>query len=195
MIIILLDGNPGIPFSNNVLNTAQLLGKATVANYEIGSSLRARIHWDQTSGCGGFLSHRATPSHHPFIDGIFHEIVTIQRAIGVSLGLRNLHMRNLKFEEMGIYGESPGINHPAISSYWVAWFMDIYGQPHAVTSRPMSEHAENGGFQKLSPKWPASHCSGRWLSKYSSRHKSQLILLVSISISHDLFPFKANSCG
>ena len=23
---------------------------------------------------GGFLSHRATPSSHPFIDGIFHEI-------------------------------------------------------------------------------------------------------------------------
>ena len=24
--------------------------------------------------CGGFLSHRGTPSHHPFLDGIFHEI-------------------------------------------------------------------------------------------------------------------------
>ena len=26
---------------------------------------------------GGFLSHRGTPSHHPFIDGIFHEKPTI----------------------------------------------------------------------------------------------------------------------
>ena len=32
---------------------------------------------------GGFLSHRATPSHHPFFFGIFHEIFTIHSSLGV----------------------------------------------------------------------------------------------------------------
>ena len=35
--------------------------------------LRDQDQWlDKT--CGGFLSHRGTPSYHPFLDGIFHEI-------------------------------------------------------------------------------------------------------------------------
>ena len=28
---------------------------------------------NQQHSYGGFLSHRGTPSHHPFLDGIFHE--------------------------------------------------------------------------------------------------------------------------
>ena len=31
-------------------------------------------HCFQTQAYGGFLSHRGTPVHPPFLDGIFHEI-------------------------------------------------------------------------------------------------------------------------
>ena len=53
--------------------TSQVIGRASAyymwSQWELRRDSQAHI-WR----CGGFLSHRATPSHHPFIDGIFPEI-------------------------------------------------------------------------------------------------------------------------